>query len=815
MPLQSPKVRTDLKYQADPKEQGRFFVKDPLRGEFFRYNALQVAMMRALDGKRTLPEVQRHLATTLGVEVPDAAIARFVDRLERALLLDVTSYRVDDAGVRRAIRGALRKRGLAWRVRALDEQSPEATFFEAGMRLLNDGDPCLAASYLEAVLEVNPSNERAGQILDGISEAFFKSKIVIPSHVRMKHLWNPDRFLAAVDRRFGAFLFSRLGIALLALFVLTSVIPAIDVIGRPRLFAGVGFADVPLVLLVFSFHIAVHELSHGLACKHHGGTVDDLGLLLMYGVIPGAYCDVSESYLFAERWHKIQVQLAGVFGHMVLQAGIWHVLNLTDPSFPLWTPLLAVNLYVLYSNIKNLIPLAKFDGYYALAELLGLANLRERSFAFLKDRLGSAVLGLPAQISGVTARERRIFLAYGIAACGFTACMLYFLFISFLLPKAVDAFGTAGLVLAVVYIAQQIVWRIVRAGARLAILVARKRELIFTRRRCAGFAVAVAAATALLSLPWPLHVEGDMLVEPRQRAHVRAEEPGLVEQVRVREGDRVGAGQVIATLRADELVRDRAVMAERLAAAGARLAILRRGTRDEEIALARAGTAVEQARFRAAAARLDDVRKLHEIGAASESGLLASTASASRAGGALLVSEYDQALVRAGARSEDIAAQDATVRRLEAELSALEARLARCELRSPIAGVVVTRRPDELRGRWVAIGDEVLEVHDVSEWRVRIAPDLGEPLAALEAGQRVDVRARGEPHATAGGRLDAIRPPDERDAQPVLYAAAAAPALRSGMTGRARIYVPSRSIAYRVIALPLVRIFDFDLWRIR
>ncbi|MEO8698764.1 MAG: hypothetical protein ABI867_01940 [Kofleriaceae bacterium] len=42
----------------------------------------------------------------------------------------------------------------------------------------------------------------------------------------------------------------------------------------------------------------------------------------------------------------------------------------------------------------------------------------------------------------------------------------------------------------------------------------------------------------------------------------------------------------------------------------------------------------------------------------------------------------------------------------------------------------------------------------------------------------------------------------------------AKPQWRSGMTGLARIYVPPRSIGYRLIALPILRIFDFDLWRV-
>ncbi|MEO8699560.1 MAG: efflux RND transporter periplasmic adaptor subunit [Kofleriaceae bacterium] len=814
MPLQSPKVRTDLKYQADPAEEGRYFVKDPIRGEFFRYNELQVTMMRALDGKRTIPQVQEMLAEQFGAEVPAVAIDRFVERLERSMLLDINSYRVDDDKTRRAILNSLRKRKLALRVKARDDSSPEAALFEAGTRQIHDGDPCLAASYLEAVLEINPNNERARQVLQCIQEAYFKTKVAIPSHVKMFHVWNPERFLTAADRRFGGFLFSGFGIAVMALFILSSVVSAIDVLSRPQLFSSVGVLDGVVFLLVFAFHVVFHELSHGLACKHYGGVVDDLGLLLMYGILPGGYCDVSESYLFANRWHKIRVQLAGVFGHLVLQAATWHILNLTDSTFPLWTAMLGVNLSVVYSNVKNMIPLAKFDGYYALTEFTNLANLRERSFTYLKDRLAAVILGLPRQVPAVTPRISRIFTIYGILAWAFTAGLLYFLFISFLLPKAVEVLGTVGLVLSVLYIAQQIAFKIGRALVRFATLVIRQRSIIFTRRRSVAFIVALTAIVIMLSLPWPLYVQGEMVVEPRTSAHVRAGEPGLVEEVRVREGQFVQAGQVVAVLRGDELARDRAVAVAELAMARAELELLKRGTRIEELAVASAHTRVDASRYGAALGRLAEQQRLRNAGIVSAAGTLKRAALASEARGELRVSSQAQLVVRAGARVEDVDAQQSTIRRLEAVLAAIDVRVDKLQLRSPIAGVVVTSRPEEQRGRYVATGREVLEVHDVSRWRLRIVPDRGEPLAALEPGQRVELGVRGDPNHWCEGDLDAIAPPETADSSLVVYASGTQPEWRSGMTGFARIYVPSRSIGYRLIALPVIRLFDFELWRV-
>lgn len=71
-----------------------------------------------------------------------------------------------------------------------------------------------------------------------------------------------------------------------------------------------------------------------------------------------------------------------------------------------------------------------------------------------------------------------------------------------------------------------------------------------TRRRRALARTAVTALVLLAAALWPLPVkiEADCTLLPLQRALVTAEAPGRVEEVRVRTGDRVTPGQVVARL---------------------------------------------------------------------------------------------------------------------------------------------------------------------------------------------------------------------------------------------------------------------------
>lgn len=64
---------------------------------------------------------------------------------------------------------------------------------------------------------------------------------------------------------------------------------------------------------------AAHEFAHGLACKHFGGRVREMGVLLIY-FQPAFYCNVSDAWLFPEKAKRLWVTLAGPYVELVLWA---------------------------------------------------------------------------------------------------------------------------------------------------------------------------------------------------------------------------------------------------------------------------------------------------------------------------------------------------------------------------------------------------------------------------------------------------------------------------------------------------------------
>jgi len=113
MPLPAPKARDDLQYFERVIDGDEVvLVRDPVRGTYFRYNALQAAMLQALDGHRTAAEITAVLSEQFEVEIPPVAAERFVARARELMLLDISSYSVTSEAARRQVRKAVHKAGF-------------------------------------------------------------------------------------------------------------------------------------------------------------------------------------------------------------------------------------------------------------------------------------------------------------------------------------------------------------------------------------------------------------------------------------------------------------------------------------------------------------------------------------------------------------------------------------------------------------------------------------------------------------------------------------------------------------------------------
>jgi putative peptide zinc metalloprotease protein len=312
---------------------------------------------------------------------------------------------------------------------------------------------------------------------------------------------------------------------------------------------------------------AVHEFGHGLTCKHFGGDVHQMGFLLIY-FTPAFYTDTTDIMLFGRLLHRQWVLFAGIWIELVACAIATFFWRFTLPGS------LANDIaykMLLLSGIQgvllNLNPLIKADGYYALAEYLRIDNLREDSFSFLRAWTRKHIFREDLELPLATRRQRRIYLMFGITATVYSVLLLI-LVLLFVKNVLVTKFGGWGYVLTAGVIYFFVGKDLKNALPRVRSWWREKKEEYMawkiSRTQQAG---ALGLALLFLIPPIPTRVASDFVLEPGRDAHVRAEVPGAVRQVFVKQGDTVSAGQTLAVLENPDIESGAQVLAQQLAIA--------------------------------------------------------------------------------------------------------------------------------------------------------------------------------------------------------------------------------------------------------
>ncbi len=238
-------------------------------------------------------------------------------------------------------------------------------------------------------------------------------------------LFNPTRLLTWLDRRFGWLLTKPVIIASFVLmafvaFAMLSIAPTVAAY-TAYTYTEYGFGAI----IVFTLAITVmHEFAHGWACKHFGGDVEEIGVLMLFYVLPAMYCNVSDIYRIGKRSERLWVIGAGIYWQLCIGAAsalLWMVATpytvLADVMF---LTFLGGTLNVLF----NINPLIKLDGYYALSQMLGIQNLQTQAAAYVGSLPGRLV-GVRPEPSGNQPRPL-LFISYWLLSIVYSLCLMWF-----------------------------------------------------------------------------------------------------------------------------------------------------------------------------------------------------------------------------------------------------------------------------------------------------------------------------------------------------------------------------------------------------
>jgi putative peptide zinc metalloprotease protein len=362
---------------------------------------------------------------------------------------------------------------------------------------------------------------------------------------------DPERFFNFIYPYIRWFFTVRALVAciILALAALTLVVVQFDVF-RTRLPSFQSFFQAQNWLwlaLTLTITKILHEFGHGLSCKHFGGECHEIGVMFLV-LTPCLYCNVSDSWMLPNRWHRAAIGAAGMYVEVVLASICTFIWWFTEPGPLNYTALNVMFISSVSTVLFNANPLLRYDGYYILSDILEIPNLRQKASTILNRKLGKWCLGLEEpEDPFLPKRKQWLFATYTVAAAMYRWVVV--LSILYFLNKVFEPYRL------------KIIGQIIALGALYGLLlqplvkvyqffkVPGRLGKVKRLRMYATIAILIAVGAAICFIPFPSRVHAPLEVQARHAASVYAEVEGVLDKVLVKPGDQVTEGQVLVELR--------------------------------------------------------------------------------------------------------------------------------------------------------------------------------------------------------------------------------------------------------------------------
>ncbi|MGI9457299.1 MAG: hemolysin D, partial [Aeoliella sp.] len=511
------RVRPDLQARR-VRYQGRNYwvVKDPVGLQYFRFEEEEFAIMQMLDGESSLEEI----AEQFEMEFPPQTIRteelqQFIGQLHRSGLV------ITGAG------------GQGLQLKKLrDEKATKqriATFSNILSVRFKGIDPERILSFLHGYL---------GWIW---SKPIFVLNMILVSMAAMLILVQFDIFQSKLPS-FNSF------------------------------FSGRSWENWLLLGAVLCVTKILHEFGHGLSCKYFGGECHEMGIMFLV-LTPCLYCNVSDSWMLPNRWHRAAIGAAGMYIEVVLASICTFIWWFSEPGFLNYICLNIMFVSSVSTILFNANPLLRYDGYYILSDILEIPNLRQKATSILSRKLGEWCLGIePPDDPFLPQSNHAMFAFYSVAAAIYrwvvVLSILYFLNKVFE-PYGLQIVGQAIAMMALYGLIVMPLWKLVKYFKVPGRLGKVKRWRFITT-----LAIVSVVIAGVVSIPLPSYVYSSLVVQPRDADAVFIRVDGTLEAIAegVKPGAWVEAGQELARLRNVELESaivalkgEQAVLVERLA----------------------------------------------------------------------------------------------------------------------------------------------------------------------------------------------------------------------------------------------------------
>ncbi len=517
-----PALRTDLCVSRQIYEDRTYYiVKDPISLQYFRMTAEDHFLASLFDGKRTFSQIREayaahfpHIRLEYAPEELDDRVLRFANDLALLQFLSVQGARI------------------------------------------------------KARMEASKKQKRSKGFLYNLANNIFFFRF---------SLFDPDKLFARMARPV-AWVWTKQALWISVALILAATV----VFVRNASHLDQALANLfqwENLLLMWGTTIvvkSVHELGHGLTCKHFGGEVHEVGFMSMV-FTPYFFVNVSDTWTMPDRKHRILVSAAGIYVELIFAAFATFLWAAIQPG---WLQNFLFNLIIITSVstiLFNANPLMRFDGYYILTDLIEVPNLQGKARALIQAQFTKLLFGHnsnDASLSRLPLPKRRFafFYTYAILSWLYGYWVIYQLVVFMephLKPLGLEALSNWFSVLA---LTSWILLPIVGFFKSMQL----SREDWHPTGRLRRLSLLGTASLLLFLLACLLPVQHTIkrtgAVQLAETEQIRPEVSGFLAEILVHEGQQVKAGQPLARLENRELSQNLVLVENRLRVAEATVA---------------------------------------------------------------------------------------------------------------------------------------------------------------------------------------------------------------------------------------------------
>ena len=259
--------------------------------------------------------------------------------------------------------------------------------------------------------------------------------------------------------------------------------------------------------------------------------------------------------MLPNKWHRAWIGAAGMYIEIVIASICTFLWWFSEPGMLNQLCLSTMFVCSVSTVMFNANPLLRYDGYYILADLMEIPNLRQKSSTILNHKLGLWCLGLEEPEDPFLPQRNQLFFAlYTVASAVYRWVILFG--IIWFLYKVFEPYGLKVIsqTLAFVSIASLVAMPMYKLGKFFYV----PGRLDKVKRKNVNITLGILGVAALFIIlcPLPYRVVGTLELKPRAADPVYAEVPGILEEILVKPGQQVSEGDKLGQMSNIDLLLD-------------------------------------------------------------------------------------------------------------------------------------------------------------------------------------------------------------------------------------------------------------------